>query len=486
MAQKRKRRSSRRKKQTASRSLQNKEQLKSLLENVLNDDSFADMNTHGNVKWKPANLAAQALAWTWQETRNITDAFDHAVEVCRELELDQYANTYPAFMNALATYRDPFTRCLNSGFQHMAEKVGRSFFTDGDFTLMAFDGSRVTAPRTVSNEKAFCAENYGQGATAKYRKKKTKGMRRKKIEANQSQPPAPQVWVTEIWHMGLRLPWVWRLGPSNASERGHVEEMLQQEEFPENTLFCGDAGFVGYPLWSAILNAGGDFLVRVGGNVNLLSEHVDIVKQKGGVVLCWPKGQINRGAKPLRLRLVKVKVGKTRMWLLTSVLDRRRLSKKKMVRYYKMRWGIEVSYRGLKQTLDNHKLRCRDSDRVLTELDWSIRGMAFAELLALAAQLERRKESDVDEYDPKDRSLAKTIRALRDCMRHLNKRPEPGADLWSRLGDATVQKYVNTTDKRSRYRRKNPDKKPLGDPTIRKLTAAERKRFDQFNPETAP
>jgi len=45
-----------------------------------------------------------------------------------------------------------------------------------------------------------------------------------------------------MWHMGLRLPWTWRLGPSNSSERGHVMEMLEKEEFPENTLFCGDAG----------------------------------------------------------------------------------------------------------------------------------------------------------------------------------------------------------------------------------------------------
>ena len=50
-----------------------------------------------------------------------------------------------------------------------------------------------------------------------------------------------------MWHMGLRLPWTWRLGPSNSSERDHVREMLKQEAFPENTLFCGDAGFIGYP-----------------------------------------------------------------------------------------------------------------------------------------------------------------------------------------------------------------------------------------------
>ena len=26
-------------------------------------------------------------------------------------------------------------------------------------------------------------------------------------------------------------------------------EIARNEEFSENTLFCGDAGFVGYPLW---------------------------------------------------------------------------------------------------------------------------------------------------------------------------------------------------------------------------------------------
>ena len=42
-------------------------------------------------------------------------------------------------------------------------------------------------------------------------------------------------------------------------------EMLDEEEFPRNTLFCGDAGFVGYALWTHILSHGFDFLVRVGG-----------------------------------------------------------------------------------------------------------------------------------------------------------------------------------------------------------------------------
>ena len=145
-----------------------------------------------------------------------------------------------------------------------------------------------------------------------------------------------------LWHMGLRLPWTWRLGPSNSSERDHVKEILASEEFPENTLFCGDAGFTGYPLWSLILAQASDFLVRVGANVNLLSEQADVKKLGGGLVLCWPKGKMHSQQPPLRLRLAWVKVGKTKMWMLTSVLDRRQLGNKQIARFYKMRWGIEV------------------------------------------------------------------------------------------------------------------------------------------------
>ena len=62
--------------------------------------------------------------------------------------------------------------------------------------------------------------------------------------------------------------------------------------------------------------------------------------------------------------------------MLTSVLDRKKLPNKKIIKYYKMRWGVEVEYRGLKQTIDKRNLRCRNSDRVYVELDWSIRAMA--------------------------------------------------------------------------------------------------------------
>jgi hypothetical protein len=288
-----------------------------------------------------------------------------------------------------------------------------------------------------------------------------------------------------MWHMELRLPWTWRLGPSNASERDHVKAMLAEEEFPENTLFCGDAGFTGYPLWRAIREAKGDFVVRVGANVSLLSEQADVKELGGGIVLCWPKGQRESGEPPLRLRLVRVQIGKTKMWMLTSVLDPGRLGAKQLIRIYKLRWGIELEFRGLKQTIDKHTLRCRNSDRLVAELNWSLCGMAVAELLALREQMAARHEDHPAVYDPQERSLANTMRALRRSMRDLARYCDSRDDLLKELAKAKVQRYTSHTDKRARYRPANPDKKPLGEPTVRKINAIERETLRNYHDRIA-
>ena len=155
------------------------------------------------------------------------------------------------------------------------------------------------------------------------------------------------------------------------------------------------------------------------------------------------------------------------MWLLTSVLDATRLPKQDLIMIYRMRWGIEVEFRGLKQTIDKHTLRCRNSDRLLAELDRSLRAMAVAELLALREQFAGADE----DYAPQDRGLANTLRALRKCLRRLSQSPDREADLLTSLWDALVQRYRNGTDRCSRYRRQNPDKKPSGDPVVTQLAS---------------
>lgn len=464
----------------------NSQALKSTLDWLFDDDMFTHTKFHGNSKWEPVQLVSQALIWSLQETTNVTGAFLHAQKLCTDLGMKETTKTYPRFMNAMARHRVVFHSKLKAKIQDCAEEIAGRFWRADGWVLMAFDGSRVSAPRTVSNERAFCATNYGKGTTAKYRKKKTKGMRRTNNEKNKPAPQEPQVWITMICHMALRLPWTWRLGPTDSSERADVVEMLRTEKFPEKTLFCGDAGFVGYPLWKQIKLSKADFLVRVGGNVHLLSKLADIERINDGIVLCWPKDKIRAGEPPIRVRLVKVKIGKTDMWMLTSVLDRKKLKKKQIVRYYEMRWGIEVEYRGLKQTLDKRKLRCRTSDHVLVELDWSMFGMAIAELLALREQIPKNgAQKTKSNYQPKDLSLANSVAAIRWCMSYINDVPKPNEDLFTKLSKAVVQEYENKTNKQARYRPPNPDKKPLGNPKIRDFDDYERKKLPNFPQTTA-
>lgn len=445
---------------------------------VADDAIFSGIRLHGNIKWTPISLVWLALCWAWCQARNVTDAFDDALTMCEKMLGAVSLRTYQGFMGALVRWTPVFLPRLCRVVQQRMKEIGGKFWCMDGWVPIAFDGSRSSAPRTLANEAALCAKNYGRGKTAKYRKKKSKGMRRQKNERNKAQPQEPQAWITMMWHMGLRLPWCWRLGPSDSSERAHVMAMAATESFPKNTLFCGDAGFIGQPLWSSLVARGYNFLVRVGANVHLVTTHATWVQTrlgKGFLVYCWPKVLIQAGQPPLQLRLVQVQLGKIKVWMLTSVLDERRLTIKAMVRFYKMRWGIELEFRGLKQTLDRGKLRCRNDRRLLAELDWSILAMAVAELFALKEQIARPPQFGKKKHrrDPVKRSLAQTMRALRKCLRHLGDTPLPGKDLLSLLHHAVTDNYKRRRPKQARYRPPNPDKKPLGDPKLRRVTVQE-------------
>lgn len=70
-------------------------------------------------------------------------------------------------------------------------------------------------------------------------------------------------------------------------------------------------------------------------------------------------------------------------------------------------------------------------------------------------------------------------------MRQLNKYASQNDGLLYQLSKALVQRYDNQTDKRARYRPKNPDKKPLGNPTVRKMNAEEREKLRKYKPKVA-
>jgi len=79
-------------------------------------------------------------------------------------------------------------------------------------------------------------------------------------------------------------------------------------KFRENTLFCADAGFVGYELWRAILDAGHSFLIRVGGNVRLL-RNLGHARHRRGLVYLWPNKAVCRNERVLSASMQNVFAG---------------------------------------------------------------------------------------------------------------------------------------------------------------------------------
>jgi hypothetical protein len=474
-------RQSTRNRQTLNRQ-SNKKTLTDALKWFLPDDSiFAELNFHGNTSWVPRCLVWMAICWAWSECRNVTDAFAEALEVCVTMSGSSALSTYQGFMGALANWTPRFVDPLCVRLHDRMEQIAGKFWRVGKWVPIAFDGSRETAPRTQSNEQAYCAPNYGKGKKAKYGKYARKNKKNAR-PPRAAQAPEPQVWLTMLWHMALRLPWLWRLGPSNSSERAHVIDMVTTGTFPKNTLFCGDAGFVGYPLWSAILDNDAHFLIRVGANVKLLADTTNYRLLENGLVLCWPEDIRLAGQPPLHLRLVNIGVGNKTLWLLTSVLDQAQLTPKQMLKLYKMRWGVEVEFRGLKQTMDRAKLRCRNDKRLLAELHWSIMAMALTELFALKEQLSTRGSQQLG---PSRRSLANALRAIRYCMRHLNEIPPPEKRLLILLQLAVTDGYQRRVPKTARNPPPNPDKKPLGNPVLRELNTDEKKALQLLKERTA-
>ena len=452
-------------------------QIQDALEWLIDQNIFMGLALHGNTTWLPVELVTLTLLWIWSSTPQLTEAFVDARVKTEKLGGRVATTSYQGLMKALLSSTSKLMPLLITRMHKLMKTIGAKHFKIVGWTAIAIDGSRETASRTISNELAFSAKNYGQGKNAKNSNKQNVKDSKKLV------PPPPQVWLTMLWHVGLGVAWSWKLGPSNASERTHVKEMIQSGDFPGKTLFVGDAGFVGYDLWKLISDQGHNFLVRVGGNVNLLKglcDHTHSQHSRDGrdIVYCWPES-MRTTLPPLRLRLVKCRIGNNKnVWLLTSVLDEKNLSKEDMVTLYQKRWGIELEFRALKQTFNRRKLRCRSSERVLVEIEWSIFGMAVIELMALKELLPKA-------VPPEKLSFAQSLTALRHSLNNLKDRPEFLDDFQTMLGHALIDDYERKKLKQGRYKPTRKKKKPCGEPNIEIASKEHRRLLDNLELQNA-
>jgi hypothetical protein len=439
------------------------EQLHRALAWALDTRLFASLRVHGNTTWTPPGLIVLTLFWVWSECQTLTGAFAQASQLCVGLFGRVVLKSYAGLSAALVTWTPTLLPLLWKRLRQRMEHIADDHWRIGAWLPVAVDGSRTTTPRTKANERAFNPPRYGRGKKARSRSR-WKNKRRKKQKAA---PPAPQMWLTLVWHMGLKMPWAWKCGPSNSSERQHWAELLEIEEFPENTLFCADAGFVGYDLWRSIADRGHHFLIRVGSNVRLL-RGLGEVRRRGELVHFWPKKVREKGQPPMVLRLLAFQAGRCTMFAVTNVLSERDLSARQARRLYQQRWGVEVQFRSLKQTFGRHKLHSRTPALAQIELHWSILGLWLIQLLAAAEQIPAG-------IAPERGSVSVAVQVVRDAMR-----AGPPCPVRSRLREAVKDPYRRRGSKAARYRPKNKDKPSAGHPKIEAPRDEERRKYQRL------
>jgi hypothetical protein len=433
---------------------------------IINEGIFSQLTLHGNITWTASQLVVLAVLWVWSDQATLTGAFAHAKHLALSMLGKVALTTYQGLANALVTWTAPLLPLIQQRLHGLMEQTGGEQWRIEGWLPLAVDGSRITTPRTQCNEASFSATHYGQGAKARSRRKwKNKKRRSKRL----SERVKPQIWLTLLWHMGLWMPWSWKTGPSTSSERGHFLEMLTTLVFPEKTLFCGDAGFVGYELWKTIQDKGHHFLIRVGANVRLL-KNLGHAREREGLVYLWPAAAARDAQPPLTLRLIVLQGPRGAVYLVTDVLSTKELSDRQAAKLYRLRWGVELQFRSYKQTFGRGKLLSRTPQRALVELDWSLLGLWMIQLLAVKEQLAMGSP-------PQRSSVALAVSVIQEAMHAW---PEDVCNphvLRHRLSAAVKDEYHRATSKRARYRPHFKDVPSAGKPKIVRATARQRKAY---------
>ena len=428
------------------------------------------MSFRKDCSWSPRGLIAAALLWAWSREVALTERFEQALSAVGGINDCQAPGTtsYQAFIKLLTRWTSALARGL---ICHLRTRMGQCFPAAcriAGFTVFAADGSKCELPRTQSNERRYSPKKTRKKA------KKARGERRQKTRvaraqrAKEKKADSPQMSLTALFHLGLKLPWDWRTGASDEGEREHLRQMLPA--LPADALITADCGFVGYEFWRELLDRKLAFVIRVGGNVRLLTK-LGWFREVNGIVYLWPEKAARRRHPPLVLRLVVVHDGRRPWHLVTSVLDAQRLSDDSLATIYRARWGIELFFRDFKQTYRRGKLRSHTADNAACELTWSLLGlwtmMFYAKMQLSECGLE-----------PGCLSVAKMLKAFGHAMRGTLRK----SSLTETLQNA-VQDPYHRRDKRSRGYPRKKYEPPTKPPEIKPADPAQRELAKKLKAE---
>lgn len=431
---------------------------------LLRELDWSGVTFRKDCTWTPRLLTAVSLLWAWSNEQTLVERFASARRLVAYLfsPVDPLAESYQCFTKLLRRWTDVLILRLQAALrERLKQELAGSWCVLG-FAMFGVDGSRCELPRTRSHEQAY--------SPTRRRKMKSRKGKTRRSKAYTRKANSPQLWLTTMWHVGTGLPWDWRIGPSDSSERAHMLEMLPL--LPADALITADAGFVGYEYARAILDGGRQLLIRVGSNVRLLKQLGFYARERNNTVYLWPDREVARQQPPLVLRLVEAHNGRHPVFLLTSVLSSTRLTDRQVVELYARRWGIELFYRHLKQTFQRRKLRSSSAENALLELHWSLAGLWTMALYALA-------QFQSVGLPLRRLSIAQTLRAFRHMMRDYLHPLERGRSLRERLRAALIDEYPRG-NKTSRHYPRKKQETPPGPPRIIVASTTQRQQAQRL------
>jgi DDE family transposase len=318
-----------------------------------------------HARWDFHHLILVTLAMTWSLGDSTPEKFEMArgiVAICRP-KRRRAGQTAQGFQKALCRLpMRPLVALAGALRGRLISLLGDDLL-HGGFIPLGCDGSRLECCR---NDELLA--RLGQAGKAAC---------------------SPSLWVTAVVHLTTGVPWSWRLGKGNASERDHLRQLLPS--LPGLALIVADAGFDGYDLAVAILDSGASFLIRMSSKTHLfVDELTDPGQFQQGWVKYWPGRAQQARRPPLRLRLIRV-LGRRRgkdpkravdVWLLTNV-EVGRMSMSQASSFYRLRWENEGLFRSYKRTLSKVHLVGRTVRSVHREASGSL--LACQLLLAQGA-----------------------------------------------------------------------------------------------------
>jgi Transposase DDE domain len=315
--------------------------------------------TYTPPRWTLQPLVWVLLTMTWCTGQSQEEHFAtaRAVYVAHHQHSRRPGTTLAGFLTALAKLPMPVLRALARGVR---QRLGARWVESlrlGGWVPLACDGTRLECPRSEELQQRL-GEAGKPGS-------------------------APTIYLTTLVLLPIGVVWSWCWGKGTASEHQHLRQLLRT--LPDRALIVADACYLGYELFTAILQTPAAFLVRLSSRAYLYTtEQVPLAAWAEGLVYYWPVAAQEKGLPPIEARLLRIKGRKADVWLLTSVLEPQQLSRKTAGQVYRWRWRNEGLFRDYKRLVQKVKLSSRTVALVHREAEGSM--LALQLLLALAVQ----------------------------------------------------------------------------------------------------